>query len=560
MELRIAGNGVVADLANDTLRDRTGAQIPLRPQAFAVLRCLAERPGQLVTKDEIMAAVWPGVAVTDDSLVQAVGDIRRAIGDEAHAILRTVPRRGYRLVPPEDGAALPARSAPRWAAVAAAVLLAIGAAGAWWQFGRTERIGVSLDGPPLVAVLQLINVAGDEASARLAQGLKKDFYTELSRFREFQIVLRSSSYFYESDLADGLDVDLVLAGAIHREGDRLRITAQLLEARTGNLIWSERWDRPDDDVFAIQTEIAQLISNRLGGGAGLIHEVGRIAAHRKRPADLTAYELYLLGTEKLERMGRAEVEEAVRLLDRSVALDPEFARGWVELSLGHDALADLGVEPERNRQAAAEAAERAVGLNPSDAKAHAALGLSARHRNDFARARSGYDTALSLAPNAWETLALAAGWAPTAGEAGRGAEMADRVVRQSPGVPAWSARQFAHAYFMAGRYEDALAMTDRVPADGYTLLIWTIRPAALAVVGRMQEARDWAEKAVAARPDLSIETMANQPGYSAAERRRFVETMRLAGFPPCAPPEVLAGLAKPARLPTCAAHADAAAR
>ena len=101
MQLSLGGVGVVADLVSETLRDRSGAAIPLRPQAFAVLKYLAERPGRLVSKGELMAAVWPGIAVTDDSLVQAVGDIRRAIGDEAHTVVRTVPRRGYKLVLPE---------------------------------------------------------------------------------------------------------------------------------------------------------------------------------------------------------------------------------------------------------------------------------------------------------------------------------------------------------------------------------------------------------------------------------------------------------------------------
>ena len=101
-------NGIAADFGEEILRDRAGRRIPLRPQAFAVLRYLAEHPGRLVTKDELMAAVWPGIAVTDDSLVQCIGEVRRAIGDEAHAVVRTVPRRGYRLALPAEPAPVPA--------------------------------------------------------------------------------------------------------------------------------------------------------------------------------------------------------------------------------------------------------------------------------------------------------------------------------------------------------------------------------------------------------------------------------------------------------------------
>jgi DNA-binding winged helix-turn-helix (wHTH) protein len=147
---RFARNGVVADFGSETLRDASGNAIPLRPRSFAVLRHLADNPGRLVTKDELMQAVWPGIAVTDDSLVQCIGEIRRAIGDDAHAVLRTVPRRGYRLVPPQGRPEAPPRRLGGWArAVAvAAVLLAAGGIGAW----RLLRPAPTGD-MPLVAVL-----------------------------------------------------------------------------------------------------------------------------------------------------------------------------------------------------------------------------------------------------------------------------------------------------------------------------------------------------------------------------------------------------------------------
>lgn len=106
----LAINGVTADFGSETLRDKFGASIDLRPQAFAVLRQLAENAGRLVTKDELMQAVWPGVAVTDDSLVQCIHEIRRALRDEEHAVLKTVPKRGYRLVPPAETPLEPAAS------------------------------------------------------------------------------------------------------------------------------------------------------------------------------------------------------------------------------------------------------------------------------------------------------------------------------------------------------------------------------------------------------------------------------------------------------------------
>jgi TolB-like protein/DNA-binding SARP family transcriptional activator len=444
--------------------------------------------------------------------------------------------------------------ASRWIPLGAAavVALALAGGGAWWFWPQGPP-----NAKPLIAVLPFDNLPDDAVSRRLADGLAEDVITDLARFPEFGVIARDSTRIYEGKPVDAraigtaLRVDFVVEGSIQREGDRTRITAQLVDARTGKNLWSERWDRPDKDIFAVQAEISEQIGNRLGGGAGLVQEAGRIAAHRKPPSNLTAYELYLLGTEKLEQINRADVEEAIRLLDRAVEIDPGFARAWIELSHSHSVLANFGVEPERNRRIAADAAERAVRLDPSDAEAHAALGMRLGEHDDFVRAKAELDTALSLAPGAAEILTFYSGWASTFGEPERGADMVDQVIRLNPNYPMWSAGPFSYAYFMAGRYEDALHMMDRLTPDNYKQVTWAMRAGALAAMGRSEEAMTWARKALEQHPDLTIEAIANEPGYSGAERQRFIDTMRLAGFTPCAEPEALAKIEKPLRLPEC---------
>jgi DNA-binding winged helix-turn-helix (wHTH) protein/TolB-like protein len=570
MEIRsaqtVALNGVTADFGSETLRDKSGATIDLRPQAFAVLRYLWEHPGRLVTKDELMQAVWPGLSVTDDSLVQCVHEIRRALHDDEHTVLKTVPKRGYRLILPEDPAEVrrePARAdagmaaAPApgaiawrhrwphrsWALAVGATLFVVCAALLWWSFDRPARVAASFDGPPVVALVPFINVLGDAVSESFALGMKKTYFSALARVRDIRPVHRSSTFAYGDDSADAQAVDLVLGGSVQREGDRLRITSSLLDARTGDLLWSELWDRPDSNAFAVQSEISRQIASELGGRAGAILAIGRAAAHRKQPGELTAYDLYLLGTEKLDRMTRADVESAILLLDRSVEREPGLARAWIELAAAHELMANFGVEPDAHRAAAADAARRAIDLDPRDPRAHIALGESLRRSNDLARSRSAFHTALTMAPGAAETLTLYPGWAATFGEPERGADVADRVARLFPNIPMSAAEPFVYGYFMAGRYEQALQIFDRLTADNYTLALWAMHAGALAAVGRKEEARTWVARAIAARPDLSIEAMANAPGYSDAERLRLVETMHLAGFPSCAGPKA-----------ACAAH------
>ena len=146
--------------------------------------------------------------------------------------------------------------------------------------------------------------------------------TKLGRLREFQMVLRGSAYAFGANPGETLDVDFVLGGSINREGDNLRIAAHLIDPRTGGVLWSEQWDRRDNDLSVIQSEIVEQISNRLSGSAGLIQEAARAAARLRAPGVRTAYELYVLGTAKLARIDRADAEEAVDLLSRSAERDP----------------------------------------------------------------------------------------------------------------------------------------------------------------------------------------------------------------------------------------------
>ena len=430
--------------------------------------------------------------------------------------------------------------------------IALAAGATWWNSRETLPVY-----KPVVAVLPFDDLAGNKDARRLALGLTEDIITDLARFPEFKVLARNTIEAYDGkkinpvEAGVALHAGYVVEGSIQRQLDRVRISVQLFDASTGNGLWSQRWDRPDKDLFAIQSEISEQIANRLGGGNGLIQEAGRIAAHRKPPNSLSAYELYLLGTEKLEQINRADVEEALKLLNRAVELDPDLARAWVELYHTHSVLSGFDGETESHTKLAAEAAERAVRLDPSDAEARAVYAMGLGTANDFVRAKAEFDTALRMAPNQFEILTFYISWASTFGEAERGAQLVDEAVRLNPDFPMWSARIFTYAYFMVGRYDDALRMMDRLKADNYGTWLWPYRVGALAALGRSVEAKTAVTDALKWFPNLTIEGTANEPGYSDAERKRLVDTLRLAGFPPCAKPEALAKIEKPLRLPEC---------
>lgn len=259
---KFAVNGLTADLGNETIHDAAGQTVPLRPQAFAVLRHLHGRKGELVTKDELMQAVWPGIAVTDDSLVQCIHEIRRVLGDDNHTVLRTVPRRGYRLtVPePEPEPTSEPQSARRtlldWRVFAIlAGALVIAAVAAWWFLGRTPQPAPAT---PAIAVLPFDSLGGDPAHGFIVDGISQDLITDLSRLDGIAVVARSVAFAYRERPADvrrvgrELGVQYVLQGSVQWQGEQVRVNAQLVDAVAGTNLWAERYDGPIEDIFAFR--------------------------------------------------------------------------------------------------------------------------------------------------------------------------------------------------------------------------------------------------------------------------------------------------------------------
>jgi TolB-like protein/class 3 adenylate cyclase/Tfp pilus assembly protein PilF len=446
-------------------------------------------------------------------------------------------------------------SMPRWAMPVIAAFAALAVFAATWQFWPTDMASIK----PSIAVLPFDNYSGDEATGRLADGLTEDIITDLSRMSELDVIARNSTEVYKGKSADvrqigrDLKVRYVLEGSIQRQGERIRATAQLIDAQTGSHVWSERWDRPVQDVFAVQTEIADSILSQFEVSTGPIKSAEHSTARRKRPQSLTAYDLNLLGVEKQLSPTRESIAESMEILKKAVVADPGYARAWINLAWAYTMAAHYGADWEASNRAGLEAAERAVALDPNDAEAHAVLGHMLGFRGEFGRAKTELDIALRLNPGSFGIITYYLPWASTFGEPERGAELADRAIRLNPDYKPWASNPLRFAYFMAGRYEDALKVMERQTPDNYDKYAWVGRAASFAVLGRKEEAEATVKEALRRYPDLTIETMANDQAFTTPQRQRHIETMRLAGFPACAKPEALAKFAKPLRLPECEA-------
>jgi TolB-like protein/class 3 adenylate cyclase/cytochrome c-type biogenesis protein CcmH/NrfG len=454
----------------------------------------------------------------------------------------------------------------RWhlAATLAAVLLVIGLSLWWWS----QRVEVTIDKPtvgenaigkPSVAVLPFDNLGGDDTTGRLAAGVTEDIITDLSRYRDLDVMARNATAAYADKsietraVGKALNVRYVLEGSIQRSGEQVRVTAQLIEADRGTHLWSERWDRPATDVFAVQAEVAEQVATRLAASGGAIPEAERAASRRARPEDLKAYDLYRMGQEAMGHFSKESIEEAIRWLEQAVDQDPRLARAWVALAAAHDLTMRYGADADTARAAAMQAIRHGVELDPLDAAAHATLGHILGMAGDLPRAEAEFETALRLNPSDASILTNYAGWASTFGDPERGAQAADRAMRLNPNYSVSAAGFFRFAYLMAGRYEDALRLVEREDPQTRTRGGWVQGAVIYAALGRQAEARAAVFEALKRHPDLTIESFAlNSPGYSDTERQRLVEGMQSAGFPPCAKPERLQAMAAPVhRLPEC---------
>jgi TolB-like protein/class 3 adenylate cyclase/Tfp pilus assembly protein PilF len=468
------------------------------------------------------------------------------------------PVRAYRIR--LDGAPVARRRASllarRWAIAAPiAIAVALIAAGSVWWF-RTGGVQPAL-AAPAVAVLPFDKLSGDPASGRMADGITEDIITDLSRYRDFAVIARDSTAVYKGKPVDvrqigkDLNVSHILEGSFQHEGNQVRISAQLIDAATGVHVWSERYDRPAGEVFAIQSEVADRIANSLGGHEGHVGASMLTAAKRKLPSDLSAYELYLLGQEKMHTGMNDESQlEAESLFEQAIKIDPTFARAHVQLAWSYSWRATYEADRVTLNEKMIEEARRAVELDPMDADAHQALGYALSLSGDLEEAEIQMDEALRLNPNAFDILVVYACMAHNFGKAKAGAEGVDRAMRLNPNYPAWAIPCFRLGLVMVGRYEDAVKVQARQPEDQWNTDGFVITAGSLAKLGRLDEAKTLVAHGIAKYPgQLNIEKFALNGGWPASASAVILDLMRKAGFPACASDKDLAGIAKPVRLP-----------
>ena len=236
---------------------------------------------------------------------------------------------------------------------------------------------------------------------RLADGITEDIITDLSHSKDLFVVARNSTEVYRGKPADvrtigsDLGVRYLLEGSIQPSGDQIRVTAQLVDTRTGAHVWSERYDRPGEDLFMVQNDVTQRIAATIAGSEGAVAEAERSLVRRKPPANLTAFDTYLLGMEAKHKVTKEALLEAEGLFRKAITLDPQLARAYYGLATVQMYLIDLGLAPSMDGALSKmmEAARRAVQLDPNDGKTHLALGGAYAYHGKAEQALAEFDRA-----------------------------------------------------------------------------------------------------------------------------------------------------------------------
>jgi adenylate cyclase len=376
----------VEPAAHRVLRD--GRELDLEPKAYSVLLQFVTHPGELIQHDDLLERVWGHKYVTPASLSRVISQLRQKLGDETAEprYIQTVHGLGYRLI-------------------ASVVAKNPADAIAWGEAVHPARHPDHDRDRRSIAVLPFVNMSGELENEYFSDGIAEEILSLLTKLPQLKVSSRTSSFFFKGKevdlptLAAKLDVGTVLEGSVRRAGNRVRITAQLIDVASDSNLWAETYDRELRDVFAIQDDIAQSIVDAL---KVTLSPKERRAIQYVATANVQAYDYYLRGRKYFYAWNRRDSLRAIDMYERAIARDPKYAAAWAGLSdayvMRHRFL-DANLEHVAH---AMDASERALQMDPDSAEAHASRGLALYVSKQFKQAERQFETAMMLNPNLLE--------------------------------------------------------------------------------------------------------------------------------------------------------------
>jgi adenylate cyclase len=556
------------DLSRGRLEGARGP-IELRPKSFEVLRYFVEHPDRLISKAELLDAVWANVHVTEDSLTRCISEIRAALADAEQKIIQNLPRRGYILATPvsetdradgiqpipveEQAERVDSGARSAWLSlltrvnlIAAGTLVALLIALAIWIPVPAHRMTTATERAS-IAVLPFVNLGGDPGQDYLGEGISAEIIASLSKFAQLLVVAEGSSSRYTSSTTDSgrigreIDVRYLVRGTVQREGGRLRIIAQLLEAATGGQIWAQQYDRELAGVFTVQDDVTQNIVGTLFAHVSR-NELDRVM--RKPAGSFAAYEYFLQGRSLLNKIYANDrgltLATARGLFEKSLELDPGYAPALQGMAAA-DVL--IWLEPTNHPQTSREynkkeildraldRAQRAVELDRTLPEAYGTLAwvLHWHYRRDesLAAFERAYELNPSLADCRYSLILT------HRGRPDEGIAVMKRTMRLDPFHAPVCFTWLGNAYYLAGRYDEAFqnlsTAANRMPVHRPTR-VWLA--AAAAQSGQHEVAKSAVAAVLKQQPNLTITKWLDLLRLPrSTDAGRLADGMRKAGFP-----------------------------
>lgn len=502
---------------------RGAVAVSITPQVFDLLDYLIRNRQRVVSKDDLISAVWSGRVVSDAALTTRLNAARSAIGDscEEQRLIKTLPRKGFRFI----GTVREVNQPP-------------GAAATLSRDMELTSAPFPIPETPSIAVLPFENMSGDAEQEYFADGMVEEIITALSRFKTLFVIARNSRFTFKGRAVDikevgrGLGVRYVLEGSVRKAAGKVRIAGQLIDAATGAHIWADRYERDLTDVFALQDEITLAVVSAI---QPKLLQTEIAMATRRRPENLTAYDFHLRAVREFRSMTREGFAEAIRLAHRALELDPRLglAAGLAGNCHALNVAFGFAVDPQFERREALRLARLALSIDDSDADTLASASfISAIVTGPGQTEIEMANRAVALNPNAFHTLSCKGHVYRIAGLPEEAIRSFEHAVRMSPVDPVVHAvfAGIGMALIELGRFEEAVQAGKKAlrqnPSYSST---YRCLASAYAHLGRNPESREAAAHLLELDAAFNISGWIARGGQSNA--KLLIEGLRKSGLP-----------------------------
>jgi adenylate cyclase len=404
------------------------------------------------------------------------------------------------------------------------------------EVASKDKMAFPLPDKPSIAVLPFVNMSEDPKQEYFSDGITENIITGLSKVPRLFVIARNSTFVYKGkgvkvrQVAEELGIQYVLEGSVQRSGNRVRITAQLIDAITGNHLWAERYDRDLKDIFAVQDEITMkiLMSMRVK-----LTE-GEQVLRARPPRSLEAYLKVLQAQEYIQRLNIEGNIRGKQFAEEAIALDPEYATAYTYLAGAHmmDVLLGLSKSPKESLDKAIELAQKAISLAPKDSHHYAFIGYLYTLKRDYDKAIAEGEKAVALDPGGADAHAWLGSSLNFADNPKEAIPLFEKAIRLNPFGPTWYFLNFGHSYRLIGQYQEAITQYKRaLRVAPNNIMAHLSLAATYSLSGRGEEARAEAEEVLRLNPKFSLESFARTlPFKNQTQLDRFVEALRKAGL------------------------------